>query len=145
MSRDVLLVDPNVQQMVAMITQALHGVAQVEPCSGFQEARQRLLAKPPFALVTNLRLQAYNGVHLALLAAMTSTRCLVYADWLDLVLAREVQRLGAFYERSSRLLVALPAFIEGNLPGRDRRDVRVVDRRRVPRGGRRTTDRGLLP
>jgi len=145
MSRDVLLVDPNVQQMVAMISDSLHGVAEVEPCSEFHEARKRLQAKPPFALVTNLRLQAYNGLHLALLAATTTTRCLVYADSLDLVLAHEVQRLGAFYERSSRLLAALPAFIKGGLPERDRRDARVLDRRRVSRGGRRTTDHSLLP
>jgi hypothetical protein len=75
---------------------------------------------------------------------MTSTRCVVYSDSDDLILAREAQRLGAFYERSSRLPVALPAFIKGALPERDRRDVQIVDRRLVSRGGRRTTDHSRL-
>jgi DNA-binding NarL/FixJ family response regulator len=140
MSRDVLLVDSNVEEIIAMISDALHGVAQVRSCSEFSEARRRLLTSPPDVLVTNLRLQSYNGLHLALLAAMTSTRCLVYSDSDDLILAREVQRLGAFYERSSRLPFVLPAFIKSRLPERDRRDVQVLDRRLVSRGGRRTTD-----
>lgn len=145
MSRDVLLVDPNAEEIVATISDALHGVAEVKSCSEFREARRRLLAKPPYVLVTNLRLEAYNGLHLAILAAMTSTRCLVYSDSDDLTLAGEAQRLGAFYERLSRLPLALPAFIKGALPERDRRDVRVLDRRLVSRGGRRTTDRSRLP
>lgn len=140
MLRDVLLVDSNVEKIVAMISDALQGVAQVKSCSEFHEARRRLLAKPPDALVTNLRLQAYNGLHLVLLAAMTSTRCLVYTESDDLILAREVQRLGAFYERSWRLPFVLPAFINAGLPARDRRDVGVLDRRLVSRGGRRATD-----
>lgn len=142
---DVLLVDSNAGGILAMISHALEGVAEVEPCAEFQGARTRLLTNPPDALVTNLRLQAYNGLHLVLLAAATSTRCLVYAEPDDLILAREAQRLGAFYERSSRLPFALPAFIKATLPGRDRRDVDVLDRRFVFRSGRRATDLNRLP
>jgi hypothetical protein len=141
MSSDVvLLVDPRADVMLAPIRDALKGVAQVEPCADFRNARTRLLTDPPNVLVTNLRLQAYNGLHLVLLCAEISTRCLVYAVPDDLILAREAQRLGAFYERSSRLPFALPAFVKVTLPESDRRNVALLDRRFAFRGGRRGTD-----
>lgn len=141
---DVLLVDSNAEGILPMIEQALKGVADVERCAEFRRARTRLLTKPPNVLVTNLRLQAYNGLHLVLLVATTSTRCLVYAEHDDPMLAREAQRLGAFYERSSRVPFTLPAFVTTTLPERDRRDVGVLDRRIAFRGGRRGTDLSRL-
>jgi hypothetical protein len=140
----VLLVDPQAEMMVESIRQALEGVAHVEPCAEFHGAKARLLASPPDVLVTNLRLHSYNGLQRVLLASKASTRCLVFAEPDDLVLAREAQRLGAFYERASRLPVVLPAFFNGMLPGGDRRDVARLDRRRTFRGGRRRTDVSAL-
>ena len=71
------------------------------------------------------------------------TTCLTYGaqtNPTDVALAREAQLAGAFYEASFKLLHALPAYIQGELPDRDRRDPMRSDRRSSFRGGRRATD-----
>jgi hypothetical protein len=90
--------------------------------------------------VTNLRLEAYNGLHLVLLTAGTATRCVAYSSG-DLGLAREVLAAGAFFEQSSRISDALIGYVLGDLPPFDRRRLISLDRRQIPRGGRRCTDR----
>jgi hypothetical protein len=138
--KEILLVDPDAGSLRAA-RNALRHVATVEACSDFQAARGRLLAKPPDLLITNLRLQAYNGLHLVHLAAGTPTRCIAYAEYHDPVLAREVQAAGAFYERSKRLPHALAAYVHALLPSHDRRSPTELDRQQVLRGGRRCTDK----
>jgi hypothetical protein len=138
--KEVLLVDSNASSLRAVLN-ALRLVADVEACSDFQAARLRLLVKPPDLLVTNLRLEAYNGLHLVHLAAEMPTRCIAYGEDGDLVLAREVQAAGGFYERSKRLLHALTSYVRATLPPQDRRRPTVLDRRQLLRGGRRCTDR----
>jgi PleD family two-component response regulator len=137
--KDILLVDPDVDGLRAA-RNALSLVADVEACSEFRAARTRLLARPPDLLVTNVRLRAYNGLHLVYLTEGTATRSIVYGTEDDLVLAREVKEAGAFYERSRRLPRALVSYVHAVLPPRDRRDPGVLDRRRILRGGRRCTD-----
>ena len=137
--RQILLVDPDRERLRA-VEAALRLVADVETCSEFRAARTRLFCQPPDLLVTNLRLRANNGLHLVYLAAGTHTRCIVYAPHDDLILAREAQAAGAFYEHSLRLPRALPSYVNATLPHRDRRDVTVLDRRLKFRGGRRCTD-----
>jgi len=73
--------------------------------------------------------------------ATPQTRCVVYSTYDDLVLAREVQAAGAFYERSNRMSRALAAYVHATLPPHDRRNVTALERRQIPRGGRRSTDR----
>jgi len=58
----------------------------------------------------------------------------------DYTLACEGQDMGAFYESGTRLMRALPGYVRGALPPRDRRDILVFDRRISPRGGRRAVD-----
>ena len=135
----ILLVDPDRNGLLA-VQAALRLVADVETCSDFRAARTRLFIQPPDLLVTNLRLQANNGLHLVYLAAGTHTRCIVYAPHDDLILAREAQAAGAFYERLLRLPQALPSYVNATLPDHDRRDLTVLDRRLKFRGGRRCTD-----
>ena len=140
--KEILLVDSNASSLRAA-QNALRLVADVEACSDFQAARVRLLVRPPDLLVTNLRLQAYNGLHLVHLAAGMPTRCIAYAEDDDLLLAREVQAAGAFYERSKRLLHALTAVRARHPSAPDRRRPTVLDRRQILRGGRRCTDKSL--
>jgi hypothetical protein len=138
--KDILLVDPDMDYLRAA-QNALRFMADVEVSSKFAAARARLLSsRPPDLLVTNLRLEAYNGLHLV---HMTDerTRCVVYSDYDDLVLAREVQAAGAFYERSTQLSRTLAAYVRASLPPRDRRNLTALERRQRPRGGRRCTDR----
>jgi DNA-binding NtrC family response regulator len=138
--KDILIVDPDVDYLRAAQT-ALRFLADVEVFSKFAAARARLLSsEPPDLLVTNLRLQAYNGLHLVHMAT-AGTRCIVYSTHDDLVLAREVQAAGAFYERSNRVSRALAAYVHATLPPHDRRNLTALDRRQIRRGGRRSTDR----
>jgi CheY-like chemotaxis protein len=142
--KEILIVDPDAETLRAA-RNALQPVADVEACSEFWAARTRLVSRPPDLLVTNVRLEGYNGLHLVHLAARTPTRCIVYARHDDLVLAREVQAAGAFYERSDRLPRALESYVHALLPAHDRRSLTVLDRRQAVRGGRRCTDHYYQP
>ena len=137
----VLLVEPDPTRWPEL-RQAGRGGIGIEICGDFTEARHRLMASPPALLVTNLRLGAYNGLHLVYLATANNypTRAVVYASHQDLPAIQEAQRIGAFYETSQRLVNALPSYINAKLPPRDRREPSAFDRRHVFRGGRRAAD-----
>src|SRR5438034_1074290 len=79
-------------------------MARATLCREFLPARSQLLAEAPDVLVTNLRLEEYNGLHLVLLAAANGlTRSVVHSDRPDPFLVREAQTLGAFFETTHRL------------------------------------------
>jgi len=137
-TKGILLVDPSVHSSNEALN-VLRLLGDVDVCRAFSTARERLLNQPPDLLITNVRLHEYNGLHLVHLAT-PHTRCIVYSAHDDLVLAREVQAAGAFYERSMRLSRSLAGYVHGALPTKDRRDVSTIDRRRFPRGGRRSSD-----
>ena len=140
--KKILLVEPEADGLLAALN-SVRTVANVQACRDFQAARARLLSRPPDLLVTNIRLQAFNGLHLVHLAAGTNTRCIAYSSHDDLMLAREVQAVGAFYEQSRRLPQALAAYAQAVLPPRDRRIPGSDDRRNGFRGGRRSTDQSI--
>jgi len=139
--RRVLLVDVDAE-FVRTFHDAYAEAARVSRCTAFPAARKALLTERPDFLVTRLRLGAYNGLHLAYLAAVNGIRTttIVYDDPLDLALAREAQRIGAFVERASRVVNAFGAYLAAALPPADRRSAAVVERRRRERGGRRAAD-----
>lgn len=143
MTYHVLLVDPE-QERFPQLDKTVRNVADLTLVKDFLSARRALLESPPDLLVTNLKLGPYNGIHLALLANVSLTRCIVYAQQLDVVLARQVQAAGAFYARVEQLPFVLPAFLTFQMPLRDRRNPAVVDRRKAFRNGRRTTDVEIL-
>ncbi len=135
----VLGVDPD-PAVFASIERRLHGVAIVRVCETFESARRELLKDPPDLLITNLRLEAYNGLHLAYLAAGTgSSRCIVYIDQPDPTVAKQVLEANAFCELRPLLEAAVPAYVTGSLPERDRRDPALIGRIMLD-GGRRATD-----
>jgi DNA-binding NtrC family response regulator len=112
--------------------------ANVESHGRFENARARLFSAPFDFLVTNVRLGAYNGLHLVHLTAHDegAPRAIVYTEKRDPGLAREVQEAGAFYEVGTCLPVTLAAYVKGALPDHDRRDPAIPDRRmRVGGGG----------
>jgi DNA-binding NtrC family response regulator len=141
MLKQILLVDPDAEAL-HLIHRALQTIADVEACTDFSTARTRLLDNQPDLLITNLRLREYNGLHLVYLASATGlkTRSIVYVDHEDPLMARETQAAGAFFESRQRLPYALPSYVRGELPARDRRDPATFDRRRVFRAGRRAAD-----
>jgi DNA-binding NtrC family response regulator len=97
----VLVVEPNVRRRL-MLQRALSAVADVTACGDFQTARHHILAMSPHLLITNLRLQAYNGLHLMLLAG-APTRAIVSMDPPDATLARVARAAGALVETPNRL------------------------------------------
>lgn len=134
----VLVVEPHFGKLLAL-RRAFEPYAATEGCGHFAGARERLLANPPDRLVTNLRLHAYNGLHLVHLLK-APTRAIVYMDPPDPALLSEAQRAGAFTETPIRLLTSAHAYVAAALPLHDRRQAGIYDRRAAPRGGRRAAD-----
>jgi hypothetical protein len=137
----VLIVEPDGLTR-AGLRDGVSTIADVQQQRHFLGARACILSRPYDFVVSNLRLGAYNGVHLVYLGAAQRlpARFIVYADHHDSGLAREVQTAGAFYETRDCLLVTLTAYLGGALPVRDRRTPGVFDRRTTVRGGRRCWD-----
>jgi DNA-binding NtrC family response regulator len=139
--RSALVVDVDplfVSELAPIITAA--GL-RVLALSEFAAARHELFACRPEVLIANMRLGAFNGIHLAYLAKINNpeTRVMIYGHD-DRMLAREAQTAGAFFERADLVRHALVAFLGASLPPQDRRNVTLTDRRQIFRGGRRTTD-----
>ena len=137
----LLLVEPNdVSRQI--LAAAAASVTEVESHRIFETARARLWSAPFDFLVTNVRLGAYNGLHLVYVSSRGhgTPRAIVYSDERDPGLAREVRRAGAFYEVATCLPVTLAAYVRGTLPDQDRRDPAITDRRNQVRGGRRCWD-----
>ncbi len=136
----LLIVEPDPERGAALRQAA--GLVEADVCLSFQAARSCVESNAYSLLVTNVRLKAYNGVHLAYLAkrAQGGTHVVVYDERTDLVLAREIQDAGAFYDLAQRLLVTLPAYVDAPLPEADRRHPGSYDRRSSRRGGRRRWD-----
>jgi hypothetical protein len=137
-SARIIIADLDVD-WVSKLQRSVDTAVRVDACTDFTSARTRLLRHAPEFLVTNVRLGADNGLHLVHLAP-TSTRSIVYMQPEDPFLLREAQKLGAFVESPQRLLFSLRAYLNAALPLRDRRDPVCVDRRSIPRGGRRAAD-----
>jgi DNA-binding NtrC family response regulator len=139
-----LLVEPDAAIRQAL-TMAVERSMLVDGAADFEAARTLLSDRRYDLIVSNLRLAAYNGLHLILIATLTDarSRAVVYDN--DVTFARDVQRAGAFFELTAHLPVTLPAYVEATLPTNDRRDPTVADRRSLPRGGRRLWDLHVAP
>lgn len=137
----VLIVEPDVR-IGRKLRSLAATVAATTLCPDFDGGRAELQRHPPHVLVTNLRLEAYNGLHLVLLSQATGSgaRCLVHTNRPDFLLVSEALAMGAFFERTERLPYSITAFITGQLPVADRRNPDQFDRRTGFRGGRRASD-----
>lgn len=143
--RDVLIVEPDAQRLTRL-HRCIDDSTSVVACSTFKEARSALHTYAPMLLITNLRLEGYNGLHLVLLTAQFGTRSVVYIrNSIDRGIASEIRRFGAFYETEAHLLRSLHAYVHGCLPIRDRRETPGSSRRAFSRGGRRAADDVLSP
>ena len=138
--KNVLFVDPS-RQLQRTVQNVLKSVAAVHVSSTFEDACSRLISNPPDLLVTSVRLQAHNGLHLVYLAARNPrTRSVVHLTAADLPLARDVEAARAFVVHEPWLVVAIESLVLATLPRSDRRSATTLDRRRTSRGGRRCTD-----
>jgi DNA-binding NtrC family response regulator len=141
MSSRVLIVEPDPSTLSSLL-QAIGSSARAEGCTTFPAARRQLVTQAYDRLITNLRLQAHNGLHLVYLARSRAmnTRAIVYTHNLEVALAHEVQESGAFYESLERLRQSIGGYLQHDLPASDRRDPTFTSRRATFRGGRRYLD-----
>jgi CheY-like chemotaxis protein len=137
----VLVVTPNAD-LRRELAEQLSAVARVESCADFATARARLVDASFALVVTDIRLNGYNGLHLVHLVnnALLPTRCIVFSSCFDACLAAEVIAAGAFYEHGHRVAAAAPSYVGAALPERERRNPARVDQGANPRGGRRASD-----
>lgn len=97
-SPSVLLVDVGKTPSAAI--DALRALKfRVETAAGFEAALDRVLLDPPDAIVTELRLGAFNGLHLImrLRGHCPDVVAVVYTAFPDPVLERQAHQMGATY------------------------------------------------
>jgi CheY-like chemotaxis protein len=141
-ARHILIVEPDAA-FRELLQRVASDLVSTDSVGDFQSAYARLSTSAPDLLVANLRLNAnVEGLHLAYVVASAgyATRTLVYSERVELWVTRELQRAGAFYENQSRIVYALPSYVEADLPVLDRRTAGASDRRAAFRGGRRSSD-----
>lgn len=140
-TRTIVVVDSDHQRRRAL-ERVLSLDAHVDGFADFVTARARLLADPPEWLATAHYLGAYNGLHLAHLVRGLDlpTRVAVYGAASDRALVIETRMSGAVFVPDSHLESVLRAHLKGQVPAEDRRDPSYLDRRHIPRGGRRGSD-----
>jgi DNA-binding NarL/FixJ family response regulator len=122
------------------LQRALSPIADVATCSDFVTARRHVRQATPDLLITNLRLETYNGLHLVAYAG-PPTRSIVYMDPPDPGLLRVAQAAGAFVEAPQRLVAAAASYVGAGLPPQDRRAVNMSDGRYGLPRCRRSSDR----
>ncbi len=137
----VLIVEPDAF-ISRRLKEACGRFARVTTCPDFPSGRERLMVDQPNFLITNLRLNEYNGLHLLFLthSEERTTHCILHTSRPDFSLVVEAQRLGAVFEWTDRLPYALHQYLQTPWPGADRRTPHRIDRRRIFRGGRRAPD-----
>src|SRR3954447_8616066 len=126
MPAQALLVEPDIGRRM-LLAAALATVAHVCAHVDFVAARRSLSTHRYDLLAANICLGDYNGLHLVHLLRDTGTRCVVYAEGFSPSMGRMAQSAGAFYEHGARAPKALPSYLTGTLPSRDRRDPTVID------------------
>ena len=98
-SRHVLLVDDD-HSLLRLVSQWLTGGGfSVIACDSFEDARRELALHPPDVLLTDLRLGAFNGLQLVILAKEQNPQPLtvVMSAFDDPTLREEAEKCGARY------------------------------------------------
>jgi DNA-binding NtrC family response regulator len=137
----VLIVEPDAF-VGRRLKEAAGTTTRVTTCPDFPSGRERLMVDQPNYLVTNLRLNEFNGLHLLFLSHSEerTTQCIIHTSRPDFSLIAEAQKLGALFEWTERLPYALHQYLYNRWPDADRRNPHRIDRRRTFRGGRRSPD-----
>jgi two-component system, response regulator YesN len=95
----LLIVDDDVSLLQALSRYLKDKGYDVLPCSTFEDAKQEITALRPDIVITDVRLGAFNGLQLALLArdVRPDARLVVFSGFDDPVLKEEARRIGATY------------------------------------------------
>jgi hypothetical protein len=138
----LLIVDPDWHVTDALALEARKCRDGVTTYSSFEKAYEEIRMRRPRMVVAHAVIGKSQGVHLAqaALRANPLARSVIYGGVTELVLARTSFNRCVFFERQTFVRHSLPRYLTADLPGVDRREVRVVDRRTTFRGGRRASD-----
>jgi two-component system response regulator GlrR len=95
----VLIVDDDVSLLDAMERAFINAGENVTASSSFEQARQLLKNRVFDALVTDVRLGAFNGLQLAVMARdlHPDIQLIVFSGFDDPVLRSDAERVGAVY------------------------------------------------
>ena len=95
----LLLVDDDLSLLGALSRFLSDSGFEVVPCSTFEDAKREIATHRPDILITDVRLGAFNGLQLALLArdVRSDVRVVVFSGFDDPVLKEEARRIGATY------------------------------------------------
>ncbi len=95
----VLIVDdePNLLEAIRVAFERAH--REVVACRTFEEAREKVLTEDFDCLITDVRLGAFNGLQLAVMARDRNREIgiIVFSGFDDSVLREEAEHLGATY------------------------------------------------
>ena len=140
--RTALFADPDRTFCWKLKTLAQNSGIVAEVVNTSEEARRALVSSSPTLFFSNMRLGGIQGRDLVHLARMANprTRAILYGTTADLLMVKQAQEAGAFFEPAAFLPYALKQYFSPNLPPRDRREAGRIDRRQRFRGGRRVTD-----
>ena len=95
----LLLVDDDLALLNALSRFLTDAGYHVVPCNTFEDAKREISTFHPDIVITDVRLGAFNGLQLALLArdVRPDARLVVFSGFDDPVLKEEARRLGARY------------------------------------------------
>jgi DNA-binding NtrC family response regulator len=95
----VLIVDDEPALLDALKIALERGECDVTACRTFEEARQQLLSENFDVLITDVRLGAFNGIQLAVVARdrNPAMQIVVFSGYDDPVLRSEAGKVGATY------------------------------------------------
>jgi DNA-binding NtrC family response regulator len=94
-----LVVEPNEVDMIRIVSTLTGSGFRVSSTDNYPDAKAFLSTHPPLVLVTEIRLEAYNGLQLALRARSMTPRVtvIVTSGYPDSVLQRDAERVGATF------------------------------------------------
>ena len=110
-----LVVDDDNQVSTLLARWLTNAGYEVSTCGEFEDAKRRILESGPPVLIVDVRLQGFNGIHLAILARQLKpdTKVVVLSGLDDPVLRREASACGAAYLckplKAEELLAAIDA------------------------------------
>jgi two-component system response regulator GlrR len=95
----ILIVDDDTGLLDAMQRSLRDSVRTVIACDSFEKARQMLKDQSFDALITDVRLGAFNGLQLAVMARdmHPNMRLVVFSGFDDPVLRADAEQIGAIY------------------------------------------------
>jgi DNA-binding response OmpR family regulator len=117
-ARKILLIEDDAELLVALVRAFREAGLEVLACGTFEEGREALRNQAFDVLVTDIRLGAFNGIQLAVVARdlHPSIRIIVYSGFDDPVLRAEAERIGATYMVKPVPVSALLEHIRQPLP-----------------------------